>query len=194
MSFLILALPRSRTAWLAHYLSYPLARPLQPVGHDIMRGCDSVEKFLGSYKNGMWGTCETGGTGIWRIVRQEMPECKIVLIRRPIIESHRSLLNAGFAGNLTVLAEQDVMLDAASTDPEIVSIPYNMLSEPFIGKWLFESLLELEADFDWWIKMVNTNVQMSIHDVMPHLDEYAMNLTKLSEEISNWKITKTHLN
>lgn len=159
-----------------------------------MRGCDTVDKFLGSYKNGMWGTCETGGTGIWRIVRQEMPECKIVLIRRPIIESHRSLINAGFTGNLTVLAEQDVMLDAASTDPAIVSIPYNMLSEPFIGKWLFETLLELEADFDWWIKMVNTNVQMRIHDVMPHLNEYAANLTKLSEEISSWKITKTNLN
>lgn len=191
--FLIAALPRSRTTWLAHYLSYPLARPLQPVGHDIMTGCTSVEMFLNSYRFGMWGTVETGGAELIRIVRQELPGCKIVLIRRPLIEVHRSLLDKAFTPDLSKLAEYDQMLDAAATDPTIVSVPYNLLSEPFIGKWLFEYLLELEFDFDWWLNLVNTNIQINMHDVFAHMREYSENLTKLAEDVKGWKITTTHL-
>ena len=162
MSFLVLSLPRSRSAWLAHYLSYPLARPLQLVGHDILIECDSVDKFLDSYKNGMWGTCETNGAFLWRLVRQEMPECKVLLVRRPLIEAYQSFAATGFMPDLSEMAAIDAMLDAAAQDPKIVTVPYSTLSEPTVGKMLFEHLLELEFDFDWWARTVQLNITVDM--------------------------------
>ena len=102
--FLVLCLPRSRSAWLSHYLSYPLARPLQPVGHELLSECPDVETFLDSYRNGMCGTVETAGALMLRIVRTELPQCRIVLVRRPLIDVHRSLAAKGVVADLTVLA------------------------------------------------------------------------------------------
>ena len=184
--FLIAALPRSRTTWLAHYLSYPLARPRMYVGHDIMTGCDSVEMFINSYRNGMWGTVETGGAELIHVMQQEMPECKIVLIRRPLIEVYRSLMAKEFVADLTKLAEYDQMLDDFAADPRIVSVPYDLLSEQFIGKWLFEYLLEIEFDFEWWMSLIQTNIQIDMKEVMQYMHDYSKNLTKLSEDVKRW--------
>lgn len=192
--FLILALPRSRTAWLSHYLSYPMARPPQLVGHDILGECESVQMFLDSYKNGMWGTVETAGSFLWRIVRQELPDCKIVLIRRPLVEVTRSLINAGLAGDLTRLAANDALLDAAATDPEIVSVPFNLLSEPWIGRWLFESLLELEWDFEWWYRVVNTNIQINVPQFIEKIPRLQANLDKVGKDARKWQVSTRRLN
>lgn len=162
MSFLILSLPRSRSAWLAHYLSYPMARPLQPVGHEILTECKDVDTFLNSYRYGMWGTVETGGAMLWSIVRTEMPECRIVLVRRPLIEVHRSLAAQGVVADLGALSEIDQHLNAAAVDPSIVSVPYGLLSDPGVGQWLFEYCLELEWDEAWWKRLVEMNIQVDM--------------------------------
>jgi hypothetical protein len=170
MSFLILSLPRSRSAWLAHYLSYPLARPPQYVGHDILAECSDVQTFLNSYSHGMWGSCETGGAMLWEIVRQEMPECRIVLVRRPMIEVYRSLAAKGVIVDLSMLAELDQHLNQASLDPSIVSVPYAALSDRGIGKWIFEYCLELDWDELWWQQMVATNIQVDMPEWIKRLN------------------------
>jgi hypothetical protein len=169
MSFLIASLPRSRSAWLAHYLSYPLARPLQPVGHEILTNCPNVQAFLDSYKYGMWGTCETAGAPLCPIVRHEMPECRIVLIRRPIQEVYRSLSEKGVMPDLSILAEMDMNLNVVAVDPKVISIPYALLSDPGIGRFLFEYCLELEWDEKWWEFMVQQNVQVDMPKWMERL-------------------------
>jgi|SRR5215467_100681 len=197
MPFLILSLPRSRSAWTAHYLSYPHLNPPKPIGHEILGECDTVQKFLESYENGMWGTCETAGATLWRIVRQELPHIQIVTIRRPLIDVHRSLLSMGVPANLTNLAAQDAMLDAAQQDPAIISIPYNMLSEPFIGKWLFETMLEAEFDFEWWYRMINTNIQINKEDFLERVSDFQKNLNSLAEDVKRWPmetVSTKHLN
>ena len=182
--FLILALPRSRTAWMAHYLSYPLARPLQPVGHEILTGCPDVQTFLDSYKYGMWGTVETGAASVWRIVRREMPQCRIVLVRRPLIESYRSLAGQGVMPDMHVLAELDHYLDLASADPAIVTIPYDVLSDPAIGKWLFEYCLELEWDIDWWTRMVMTKIQVDMPPWLARIQSKQDQLVGFFEDVN----------
>lgn len=183
--FLILCLPRSRSAWIAHYLSYPLAQPPQPVGHEILINCESVDQFLESYKNGMWGTVETAGSMLWRIVREELPDCNIILIRRPIIEVHRSLAKAGVIADLHALAEADAMLDAAASDSSIVSVPYNLLSEPFMGKWLFEKCLDLEFDFEWWAHMIQTNIQVDMPGWMKKIEENKQTFEALKADVAS---------
>lgn len=187
--FLILSLPRSRSAWLAHYLSYPLANPPQLVGHEILRECESVEKFLDSYKLGMWGTVETAGAMLWRIMRCELPDCRVVLIRRPMIEVYRSLAAVGVVADLHKLAEMDAMLDAAATDPGIISVPYHTLSEPFIGKCLFEHCLDLEFDFEWWASVVQTNIQVDMPAWIKQMERQGHIFEQLKEDVLNREIS-----
>lgn len=183
MAFLILSLPRSRSAWLAHYLNYPHARPPQPVGHEILMGCDSVNQFLDSYRGGMWGTCETAGAMLWSIVRKEMPSCKILLVRRPLIEVHRSLAKAGAVGDLSALAEEDAMLDAAAKDPWVVSVRFDQLGDPQVGQILFEHYLELDFDFSWWSYMTQVNVQVDMPAWIKKIQERKPYFHQLAKDV-----------
>jgi hypothetical protein len=62
--FVIFGLPRSRTAWLAHWLG--LGRGL--VGHDMAIEANTAQGFL----DALWqraGTVETGAMRAWRLLR-----------------------------------------------------------------------------------------------------------------------------
>lgn len=178
--FLVLSLPRSRSAWLAHYLAYLSDRK---IGHEVLSGCESVDEFLQNYKMGMWGTVETGGAGLWSIIRRELPECKIVLIRRPLMAVYQSLAKAGVVGDLSHLAEQEAMLDAAATDPNIVSIQFKQLSDPMICRWIFEHCLEVEFDFDWWAAMAKFNIQVDMPKWVEKIRELDPIYKKLYEDV-----------
>lgn len=169
---------------MTHYLNYPMARPLQPVGHEILIECPDVQSFLDNYKKGMWGTVETGAAPIWRIVRKEMPECRIVLVRRPLIECYRSLAAQGVMPNMSVLAEANHCLDEASADPAIISVPYELLSDPGIGKWLFEYCLEIEWDVEWWQRMVATKIQVDMPLWISRLEERYDQLVGFFEDLN----------
>lgn len=166
MAFIIYALPRSRTAWVAHYLNYPLARPPQGVGHDLAVQMGSVEGFVDLYKKeGMFGSVEIGAVMAWRIIKKELPHLKIVLMRRPLIEVFDSFAKAGFVVDLGELAELEAMLDAVAQTEGVYSIKSSDLDAPVTCKWLFEYCLDLEFDFDWWAYMQSYNIQMDLHDI-----------------------------
>src|ERR1700743_833304 len=89
--FVVFALPRSRTAWLAHWLSLQ-----QDVGHDISILCDSPEDFFRQFAEGkMRGCVETAAIDAWRLIRARMPEARFVTIRRPLGAVRVSLLKFG---------------------------------------------------------------------------------------------------
>lgn len=166
MSFIIYSLPRSRTAWAAHYLNYPLARPPQGVGHDLAVQVGSVEAFIDLYnKEGMFGSVEIGAVMAWRLIKKELPNLKTVVMRRPLIDVFNSFAKAGFEVDLGELGELEVMLDAVSQEPGVYSINSSDLDAPIVCKWLFEYCLELEFDFDWWAYMQSMNIQMDLHDI-----------------------------
>jgi len=167
MAFIIYCLPRSRSAWVAHFLNYPFAVPTQPVAHDVAPLCRSVDNFLRAYREeGMWGSVETGGMAGWQIIRQEMPELKTVLIRRPLQDVYESIASLGMIGNLSNLAEMNAMLDLIAMQKDVYSINASDLDAPVTCKWLFEYCLELEFDFEWWYKVSQLNIQVDMDTVM----------------------------
>ena len=166
MSFIIYALPRSRTAWISHYLNYPLARPPQGVGHDLAVQMGSVEAFIDLYnKEGMFGSVEIGAVMAWRIIKKELPHLKVVLVRRPLIEVFNSFAKAGFVVDLGEIAELEAMLDSIAEEEKVYSIKSSDLDAPVVCKWLFEYCLDLEFDFDWWAYMQSYNIQMDLNDI-----------------------------
>lgn len=167
MAFIIYCLPRSRSAWMAHFLNYPYTRPLQPVAHDVAPLCKSVEGFINAYKkDGMWGAVETEAVIAWQIIKKELPDLKTIVVRRPLQEVYNSIIKLGFQGNLTHLAELNAMLDLVASQPGVYTINSSDLDAPITGKWLFEYCLELEFDFDWWYIVSQVDIQVNIEDVM----------------------------
>ena len=172
MPFIIYCLPRSRSAWVAHFLNYPFAVPTQPVAHDVAPLCRSIDNFLHAYREeGMWGSVETGGVAGWQIIRQEMPHLKTVLIRRPLQDVYESIANLGMIGNLSNLAEMNAMLDLIAMQEGVYSINASDLDAPITCKWLFEYCLELEFDFEWWHKVSQLNIQVDMDTVLAMKDD-----------------------
>jgi len=125
----------------------------------------------GFREEGQWGSVEIGGMIGWQIIRKEMPHLKTVVLRRPLQEVYQSVLNLGYQAHLTNLAELNTMLDVIAEQPNVYSINSSDLDAPVVGKWLFEYLLELEFDFDWWYQLSQTNIQVNLDSVMAHKEE-----------------------
>jgi len=167
---------------MAHYLNYPLARPSQLVGHDILIECEGVDAFINSYRNGMAGSVETAGAPLWRIIKKELPECKLVVVRRPLIEVYRSLTKKGFLPDLSELAELNATLDLLESVAQ--EIEYRNLIDPLTCRWLFEYCLEIDWDFDWWASLHQVNIQIDLKARMDQMERHKDRWKVLREEVA----------
>jgi hypothetical protein len=169
---------------MTHYLNYPLARPLQPVAHDVAPLCKSIENFVKAYKEeGMWGSVEIGGVVAWQVIRKELPDLKTIVVRRPIQEVYSSITEEGYQGHLANLAELDEMLNVVSAQSDVLSIETRMLDSPAVCKWLFEYCLELEFDFDWWAQISALDIQVKLEDVMKNKDEIEVRYNAFRQDV-----------
>src|SRR5665213_98688 len=129
--FLILALPRSRTAWLSHFLTYGP----KVCEHDYIINCASIEEFLLAFRQGLAGSVETGAMLGWKVLRQRMPAAKIVLVRRDYEQAAHALAQAcaevgvALPVPLGELAMRASLLHAIARMPGVSSIRYEELSE-----------------------------------------------------------------
>lgn len=178
--FVILALPRSRTAWMAHFLSYP---GLPACGHDIGIECNTVGDFLDCFNLGMPGTVETGAMIGWRALVQELPGVKLVTVRRPLPEVQASLARFGVVAVPGELEARDQMLDQVEAVPGTRRLAYSDLRSPFICQWLFEHCLERAFDLTWWTQLAQINIQVNMADRLEQLRKRAGPLAKLKREL-----------
>lgn len=173
LPFLVLALPRSRTAWLAHYLGY---RGRYLVGHDISIECNSPEDFTNSYKFGMNGTVETGAVIAWRLIRHVMPQMRLLVVHRPLGEITASIRAKGFEPDVRELEERQAMLAACAREPDVHAIMASDLSDPTCARWVFEYLLDCDWDESWYETLITLNIQV---DFQARITQLARNHDKL---------------
>ena len=86
--FIIFGLPRSRTAWLAQFLTYGHWN----CGHEQLRHMRSLEDVKAWLAQDCTGSAETAAAPFWRLLQAYRPETRLVLIRRPVGEVIDSLL------------------------------------------------------------------------------------------------------
>jgi len=183
--FLVLALPRSRTAWLSHFLTYGP----KVCEHDYIINCTSIEEFLLAFRQGLAGSVETGAMLGWKIIRQRMPTAKIVLIRRDYQEAARSLAKACEAAGVVLpvpydeLATRDSLLDAISQMPGVHQLRYEQLSDEASCRWLFEHCLELPFDQEHWQRLASTNIQIDMRSRIELLVHRQPQLAALRAEV-----------
>lgn len=167
--FIILSLPRSRSAWLARFLSYDGRK----CGHDLATQCGSMKEFTDLFNSEYAGTAETGAVVGWRAIRRLLPSARIAVIRRPVQEVYDSLAQFGLASPLLLseLRERDAMLNQVSRGHGVRSFAFDDLNGIAACQELFEFCLGVPFDWEWWEGLANVNVQVDVAKRLKFLTE-----------------------
>lgn len=147
--FVVLALPRSRTKWLAEFLSY------NPwiCGHDQLQYCQSLDDVATWFTQPNIGSVETAAAPFWRLLRKMQPDARIVTVRRPVGEVLDSLARHGIGGDTVegMIRACDRKLDQIEARvPGVLSVQYEDLRKTRACRAVFEHCLQQPFDQKWW--------------------------------------------
>ena len=142
-TFFICALPRSRTAWLANLLTYGDSFCF----HEPAVGLDSFSDLRGLFESTgrpVVGSSDCGNAWIVDGLAREFPDCRFVVVHRPLEEVRQGMLEMGLPDNGT-LEKSSIMLDYVVSNYSPFSLDADDLSDPEVVKMLCEYV---SAPFD----------------------------------------------
>lgn len=178
--FLVLALPRSRTAWLSQFLTVGDF----VCGHDELRHMQSLEDVRSWFRQPCIGSVETAAAPYWRLIEQVAPGCRVAVIRRPPAEVEDSLMAAGPFDRalLTPLLKRlDHKLDQIERRvPGVLSVSFADLAREEVCAALFEHCLPLKHEHDRWAALAARNVQINLPAMMRHFLAFRGRLDRLA--------------
>lgn len=168
--FIIYALPRSRTAWLARFLSYRgfMCYHEQAI---FMRSLKDVRAF---FRRSNIGTAETAAAPGRCLIRYVAPNIKEVVVFRPVDEVVESMMNVDVGGVATYdraalkksMEYNERVLRRVAADPKVLSVNYHDLDKPETCARIFEHCLPYKFDQAWWESLKDINVQVNVKDVL----------------------------
>lgn len=176
--FLVYALPRSRTYWLSHFLTY---RDWN-CGHDQLRYCRSLEDVTAWLSLPCTGTCETAAAPFWRLAK----DIKSVVIRRPVEEVVDSVIRQGFKLDRAQFTKHIQWLNRKLDQiecrvPNVLSVSFDELKKESVCKRVFEFCLPYPHDHRWWAKLAKLNLQIDMHHLMRYVAANQTQLDKLAK-------------
>lgn len=180
--FIIFALPRSRTAWLSHFLSYGEWL----CGHDEarhMRGFDDVKAWL---SQPCTGTIETSTAPWWRLLEGIAPTARVVVIRRPVAEVVESLMRIpGCQFNRDEVTADLTRLNRkldqiAARVPGALSVDYADLDNEAVCARIFEHCLPYTHDGTRWKALAETNIQINMPALIRYCQAHRPQMEKLA--------------
>jgi GNAT superfamily N-acetyltransferase len=180
--FVILSLPRSRSRWLASFLSYGDWQ----CGHDEICHCRSLDDVKSWLAQPCTGTVETAGAVFWRLLLQYRPDVRVVTIRRPVDEVLHSLRATGvvFDDTLAPLMHRlDRKLDQVEKRvPGVRSFAFADLKSEACCAELFEHCLPYPHDNDWWQRLDRLNLQINLGHMMRYFHAHRPQLEKVAKQ------------
>ena len=168
MSYFILGLPRSRTAWLANFLTYDG----NYCHHEAINGCSSVDE----YRNKISGCGDSTTNTLMFDYENDFPDSKIVIIHRDVKKSIEFAKDA-FKTDMTE------MLEKANERLDVINglhILFDDINDRLQDIWGY--LFDSEFDEKRAGMLVNLNIQLN--DVFD-IDQEA--LEQLNKEVSLWR-------
>lgn len=164
--FIVYALPRSRTAWLAAFLTYDDWH----CTHDQAVTFRTLQDARDFFAREEIGTVETGMSPGWRLITAARPGIRQVVIRRPVaevIESFRALDVSAIAtydwGKLRRnLDYMDRCLQQIAARPGVLSIDFADLESEGACRAIFEHCLPYAFDRRWWLSLRDRNIQVDV--------------------------------
>ncbi len=166
MSFLIYALPRSRTAWLARFLTY---RDWS-CGHEqaiFLRSPKEARRLL---HKPCRGTVETAAGPAWRLIRHWAPELRVAVLRRPIEETVAAMIAAGERAGARynedklhrAMSYGSRCMEAVSALPGALTIDYAELTTEEGCRRVFEHCLPYPFDREWWLALKDRHIEVDL--------------------------------
>jgi hypothetical protein len=176
--FVILALPRSRTAWLAYFLTYGGWL----CGHEqlrYMRSMDDVRSWLAMPQT---GTVETALAPFWRLIPQAI---QIVTVRRDPAAVVRSAVAQGFSASAVEwttrrLARKLDQLEARR--PDVLRIEYDELTDESVVRRLWAATVGLPFDLEWFTRLSPLNIQYSMALMFRYVAAHERQLAEFAYE------------
>lgn len=182
--FLVMGLARSRTAWLSKFLSYgPWV-----CGHEELRHCRSLEDVTSWLMQPFIGSCETTAAQWWRLIPKLAPACRVVTVRRPVMEVMNSIIEMGVSvadrpALLRTMQVADAKMDQLERRlPGVLSVQYADLGRPEVCKQIFEHCLLLPFDGQWWQQWNAIKVESDVRATVRYWFAYLPQTLRLMAE------------
>ena len=186
--FIIFTLPRSRSAWLSHWLSYIKdGHRVKSVAHDGFSKCSTVAECLALFYapvGGLSGTVETGAAFAYPLIRDKMPRARLLVVQRDPTECLKSLMVKGVRPDPEDWAQRVRDLWAVSASG-VRTIAYEDIDLESCAKWIWEYCLDLPWDGQWWSQWTPMNVQVDMSKRILELQRDAENIAQLKREVAN---------
>lgn len=180
--FLVLGLPRSRTAWLSRFLSYGDWK----CGHDELRHARSLDDASTWFSQPCIGSVETAAAPWWRLLDHVAPGARVAVVRRPVSEVVDSIMRVmgdamDRAALTTAMAYLDRKLDQIEARlPDVLSVNFHDLGDERVCALLFEHCLPLRHDHAHWAALADENIQIDLPAMMRYAQAYRPALDKLA--------------
>lgn len=181
--FLVLSLPRSRSAWLSRFLTYGDAI----CGHEELRHMRSLDDIKAWFDQPAIGSAETAVAPWWRLLHHFAPNTRIVIVKRPIEDVFDSLMRLpgctfDRAVLMPLLAKLDCKLDQiAARWPNVLTVQYDDLNDEAACARVFEYCLPYKHDPAHWAALAPVNIQVNMQALMRYMGAYAPALDKLAK-------------
>lgn len=178
--FVVLGLPRCRTAWLARFLSYGDWY----CGHDQLRYMRTLDDVRGWLAQPNTGTCETMAGPFWRLLGRYAPKAKVVIVRRPVEEIMESLWNLGLRVDQQALRVRLFGLDrkleqAAGRLPGALAVSFADLAREDVCAQVFEHCLPYPHNSEWWRTVSGVNLQINFPATIRYMQAHSQPIAKL---------------
>ena len=181
MTFIVMGLPRSRTAWLSKFLTYGE----HICGHDELRHMRSLEDVKAWLSMPHMGSAETSAAPWWRTLLRLSPEARIVVVRRPVDDVVESLAAFGFdrAVMAPMMRRLNAKLDQiVARVPGVLEVSFDGLNDEATCKAVFEHCLPYNFDPAHWQRLAGQNVQCDMLALVRYASAFRPQLNKLSAQ------------
>lgn len=155
--FVVFALPRSKTAWIGALLSYKDCMCY----HDPSALFSSVADLQRLFATPKVGAVDTALALLWPDVVEQLPQVKLVVVRRPEAEVVASLTKLGLEPPFQLARLSRALRDVESLSG-VLKLKFEELDTEAGCKRLFEFCLPHKWDRDWWKFLRHQNIQVNI--------------------------------
>lgn len=158
--FFVLGTPRSRTAWLAAFLS----APGRPCLHEPSVHLQTQDDLLALLRAPWAAISDSGLTVRWRDIARERRGARVVVVRRPIGDVAESLDKIGLGGAhvLPMLRRLDREIEMMAGRMPVLLVPYRRLSDQATCEAVYEFCHGWPAPEGHWAEWAPRNVQADV--------------------------------
>lgn len=180
--FVVLALPRSRTAWLSRFLTYGD----WVCGHEELRHTRSLDDVTAWFSQPNIGTAETAAAPWWRLLDRFAPGARVLIVRRPVSEVVDSLMRLpGLSFDRAALEQTIIKLDRKLDQIEarcanVLSVNFDDLNDETACAAAFEHCLPYAHDHNHWARLAPMNIQIDMPALMRYAHAYSPALEKVA--------------